>query len=321
MLGRASGRHLHALAHNYDPRPVRGAGAGAGRSARSGRSAAGGGRPRSWPSALIALVDRVTRRLRAAERVCRTVVLRMRFEDFSRATRSYTMREATDQTPTILHTANGLLKASMPMIERQGLTLIGIALTNLYDRGAVQLVLPFNRAPRPRRRRRPRAGPVRLQGDHARRAGRPGPGRVGAAAARLAGSLRRELFDAREAGESASAADVGVAPLGVRVGPAPPHSRLDLERRPVVVLDAVDLDLDRDDAVGAGGSSSSTRARPYAVTAMPSHTIVSDTRGSARRRASDPRVAARAISARRGPAGRRRTPGSRAACRRRWRGS
>ena len=173
MLGRASGRHLHALANNYDPRPVqsappppvdrrpararppppvaRGAGRRADRARRPGRRG-GCGRP---------------------QRVCRTVVLRMRFEDFSRATRSYTMREATDQTPTILHAANGLLKASMPMIERRGLTLIGIALTNLSDRGAVQLVLPFDRAPRPRRGRRPRAGPVRLEGDHARRAGRP----------------------------------------------------------------------------------------------------------------------------------------------------
>jgi DNA polymerase-4 len=69
----------------------------------------------------------------------------MRFDDFSRATRSYTMPEATDQTPTILQTANGLLQASMPLIERRGLTLIGIALTNLSDAGAVQLVLPFDR--------------------------------------------------------------------------------------------------------------------------------------------------------------------------------
>ena len=71
----------------------------------------------------------------------------MRFEDFSRATRSYTLPRRARNTPTILHAANGLLKTSMPMIERQGLTLIGIALTNLCDRGAVELVLPFNRAP------------------------------------------------------------------------------------------------------------------------------------------------------------------------------
>ncbi|MBV8217698.1 MAG: DNA polymerase IV [Solirubrobacterales bacterium] len=144
MLGRASGRHLHALANNYDPRPVE---------VRRRRRSIGGQRalgrrrrsPEELASALIALVDRVTRRLRTARRVCRTVVLRMRFDDFSRATRSYTMPEATDQTPTILQTANGLLKASMPMIERRGLTLIGIALTNLSDAGAVQLVLPFDR--------------------------------------------------------------------------------------------------------------------------------------------------------------------------------
>ena len=144
MLGRASGRHLHALANNYDPRPVE---------VRRRRRSIGGQRalgrrrrsPEELASALMALVDRVTRRLRTARRVCRTVVLRMRFDDFSRATRSYTMAEATDQTPTILQTANGLLKASMPLIERRGLTLIGIALTNLSDVGAVQLVLPFDR--------------------------------------------------------------------------------------------------------------------------------------------------------------------------------
>ena len=144
MLGRASGRHLHALANNYDPRPVE-----VRRRRRSiGAQRALGRRRRSHDelaTALIALVDRVARRMRTARRVCRTVVLRMRFKDFSRATRSFTLREATDRTHTILQTANGLLRASMPMIERQGLTLIGIALTNLYDRGAVQLMLPFDR--------------------------------------------------------------------------------------------------------------------------------------------------------------------------------
>jgi DNA polymerase-4 len=145
MLGRASGRHLHALANNYDPRPVEvrrrrrsiGAQRALGRRRRS---------PEELASALLALVDRVSRRLRAAHRVCRTVVLRMRFEDFTRATRSYTLREATDQTQTILQAATGLLRASRPIIERCGLTLIGIALTNLSDAGAVQLVLPFDRA-------------------------------------------------------------------------------------------------------------------------------------------------------------------------------
>jgi DNA polymerase IV len=77
--------------------------------------------------------------------VCRTVVLRMRFDDFSRATRSHTLPEATAQTQTILAAARGLLTAVLPMIERQGLTLVGVSLGNLDDEGAIQLALPFDR--------------------------------------------------------------------------------------------------------------------------------------------------------------------------------
>jgi DNA polymerase IV len=145
ILGRASGRHLHALAHNRDPRPVQ-----ARRRRRSiGAQRALGRRTRApdeLAATLTALVDRVARRLRAARRVCRTVVLRMRFDDYSRATRSHTISEATAYTETILAMARRLLIASMPMIERRGITLIGIALTNLADEGAVQLALPFARA-------------------------------------------------------------------------------------------------------------------------------------------------------------------------------
>ena len=94
----------------------------------------------------MALVDRVTRRMRAAGRVCRTIVLRLRFLDYTRATRSHTIAEPTAHTPTILKVALGLLAAARPTIERRGLTLIGIALTNLADQGAVQLSLPLDRA-------------------------------------------------------------------------------------------------------------------------------------------------------------------------------
>ncbi len=145
MLGRASGRHLHALAHNRDPRPVH----RRPRRRSIGAQRALGSRPRprdEIAATLIVLVDRVTRRLRTAKRVCRTVVLRMRFTDFSRATRSYTMREPTASTMTILAAAHALLAASQPEIERRGLTLIGVALTNLSDELGLQLTLPFNRA-------------------------------------------------------------------------------------------------------------------------------------------------------------------------------
>jgi DNA polymerase IV len=144
LLGRAAGRQLHALAHHRDPRRVR-----SGRRRRSiGAQRSLGRRPKSWEAidaTLVALVDRTARRLRAARRVCRTVVLRLRFDDFSRATRSHTMFEATSQTRTILATARGLLAVATPLIERQGLTLVGVALANLEDEDAVQLSLPFDR--------------------------------------------------------------------------------------------------------------------------------------------------------------------------------
>ena len=93
MLGRASGRHIHALAHNRDPRAVRvrrrrrsmGAQRALGRGPRS---------PADLDATLVALVDRLGRRLREAHRVCRTVVLRLRFGDFTRATRSQTLSQA-----------------------------------------------------------------------------------------------------------------------------------------------------------------------------------------------------------------------------------
>src|SRR6266508_1772085 len=107
LLGRASGRHLYALAHNRDPRPVRvgrrrgsiGSQRALGRSPKS---------PEAVDAALVGLVDRVTRRMRKAGRAGRTVVLRLRFDDYSRATRSYTLPHATAHTETILATARGL---------------------------------------------------------------------------------------------------------------------------------------------------------------------------------------------------------------------
>jgi DNA polymerase-4 len=140
LLGRASGRHLHALAHNRDPRPVR-----TGRRRRSiGSQRAMGRRDKSFEeidSSLIAIVDRVARRLRAGRRRCRTVVLRLRFDDFTRATRSLTMARLTDQSQTILEAARSLLAAALPLIESRGITLVGISLTNLEDADRIQLTL------------------------------------------------------------------------------------------------------------------------------------------------------------------------------------
>jgi DNA polymerase IV len=146
ILGPAAGRHLHALAHNRDPRPVQ-----VGRRRRSIGSQRALGRapksPATLDATLVGLVDRLGRRLRAAHRVCRTVVLRLRFDDFSRATRSHTLADATADTETILTTARGLFELALPMIVNHGITLIGIALSNLADDTDFQLVLPFERQP------------------------------------------------------------------------------------------------------------------------------------------------------------------------------
>ena len=144
LLGLASGRHLHALAHNRDRRSVQ-----VRRRRRSiGAQRALGSSPRSLDdvdAALVALVDRVTRRMRTAGRVGRTVVLRLRFADFSRATRSHTLPHATANTETILITARALLTIAVPMIERRGITLVGVAVSNLDDGRAFQLALAIDR--------------------------------------------------------------------------------------------------------------------------------------------------------------------------------
>lgn len=144
MLGGHAGRHLHALAHNRDHRSVQ-----TGRRRRSIGSQRALGR--SNPSmdeldtTLVSLVDRVTRRLRDADRLARTVVLRLRFGDFTRATRSHTFTESTSHTDTILDALRTLLGAAGPMIRQQGITLLGVAVANLDDGEVAQLELPFGR--------------------------------------------------------------------------------------------------------------------------------------------------------------------------------
>jgi DNA polymerase-4 len=143
MLGRASGRQLHALAHNRDPRRVQ---------TRRRRGSIGSQRARgrspvaiaAADTDLLALVDRVTRRMRAAQRVGRTVVLRLRFDDFTRATRSYTLPHPTSSTEPILLAARSLLTDARPLIQERGLTLVGVSVANLDDARVRQLALPLD---------------------------------------------------------------------------------------------------------------------------------------------------------------------------------
>jgi DNA polymerase IV len=143
MLGLASGRQLHALAHNRDPRRVT-----VGRRRGSvGSQCALGQRRRSEEeidAVLVGIVDRVTRRLRKAGRIGRTVVLRLRFNDFTRVTRSHKLPWPTAETQTILTTARWLLLTASPLVDNKGLTLVGLAVANLEDDRPLQLPLPVD---------------------------------------------------------------------------------------------------------------------------------------------------------------------------------
>ena len=142
LLGPGAGRHLHALAHNRDPRRVE-----TGRRRGSvGSQRALGSRPRppeEVDAILLGIVDRVTRRLRRAGRIGRTVVLRLRFADFTRATRSHTMARPTADTAAVADAAQALLDGARPLIDERGITLVGLAVANLADDRPVQLSLPW----------------------------------------------------------------------------------------------------------------------------------------------------------------------------------
>lgn len=142
ILGPAAARHLHAIARGHDPRRVR-----TGRRRRSiGSQSALGRAPRSFEALdriLVGIVDRVTRRMRAQGHAGRTVVLRLRFGDFSRASRSRTLAQPTAATAIVLAAARTLLVASMPAIAKRDVTLLGITIASLQAGGAIQLELPL----------------------------------------------------------------------------------------------------------------------------------------------------------------------------------
>jgi DNA polymerase IV len=143
LVGAAVGRRLHALAHNVDPRPVaprRRRGSIGSQRARGRR----GWTPEELDADLVALVERVARRLRAARRVGRTVVLRLRFGDYARATRSHTLPLPTASTHVILTVERALLAAALPVLEHRGVTLVGVAVANLQDAVPGQLALPLD---------------------------------------------------------------------------------------------------------------------------------------------------------------------------------
>ncbi len=150
MVGGAMARQLYALSRNIDRRRVT---TGVRRSS-VGAQRALGRRGNTMSAAevdvvVVNLVDRITRRMRGAGRTGRTVVLRLRFDDFGRATRSHTLPRATASTDAILAAARALVTAAAPVIAERGLTLIGFAVSNIDHQGSQQLELPFDSEPDP----------------------------------------------------------------------------------------------------------------------------------------------------------------------------
>ena len=147
LVGGAMGGRLYALARNVDPRRV-----STGVRRRSVGAQRALGRAGNTMSAaeidavVINLIDRITGRMRAAGRTGRTVTLRLRFNDFGRATRSHTLAWATASTQTILATARALVASAAPLIAERGLTLVGFAVSEIDRSGAEQLMLPFTTA-------------------------------------------------------------------------------------------------------------------------------------------------------------------------------
>jgi DNA polymerase IV len=145
VLGRAGARSLHAFALGRDPRRVR---IGSGRRSVGAQRGLGLSRLRAGDldATLVSLVDRVTSRMRKGGHVGRTVVLRLRFGDYARATRSRTLAHATAGSEPILAVARALAREAMPEMRRRGVTMVGLTVSGLGDGAAVQLELPIGRS-------------------------------------------------------------------------------------------------------------------------------------------------------------------------------
>ena len=144
LVGGGMGGRLYALSHNVDARRVttgvRRRSVGAQRAlGRAGNTMSAA----EIDAVVIGLIDRIASRMRAAGRTGRTVTLRLRFNDFGRATRSHTLPWATCSTHALLGTARRLVAGAAPLVAERGLTLVGFAVSEIDRDGAEQLTLPL----------------------------------------------------------------------------------------------------------------------------------------------------------------------------------
>ncbi|MFZ5869573.1 MAG: DNA polymerase IV [Actinomycetota bacterium] len=129
-LGDAVGAHLHALAWGRDPRVVvpEAEEKSIGAEETFSRDVDD---PEVVLREVLRLAERTAARLRAAGLAGRTVVLKVRFADFTTITRSRTLREATDLGRDVYGTARELWQALR--LDRARIRLVGVRVENLVD--------------------------------------------------------------------------------------------------------------------------------------------------------------------------------------------
>ena len=129
-LGDAAGSHLHELSWGRDPRPVV-----PGHVEKSIGAEETFARDVDDPEVVLRevlrLSERVAARVRAQRMVGRTVVLKVRFADFTTITRSRTLSEHTDVARTVYATARELFLALG--LDRARLRLVGVRVEGLRE--------------------------------------------------------------------------------------------------------------------------------------------------------------------------------------------
>ncbi len=126
----SSGAHLHELAWGRDPRSVvpEQVEKSVGAEETFGRDVDD---PQVVLRELLRLSERVAARLRAADMIGRTVVLKVRFADFATITRSRTLPERTDVARVIYATVSSLYDALG--LDRARLRLVGVRVEGLAE--------------------------------------------------------------------------------------------------------------------------------------------------------------------------------------------
>lgn len=150
VLGRAIGQKLTALSWNRDPRAIR----THGRAHSAGAQSALGSRPaveRVYRPVLHHLADRVARRLRAKDRPCRTITVRVRFADMRAVTRAITLSAPISATTALTEIAIDLVRGVLrDNAHEKTISLLAISTSHLGPE-LLQLELPYGLADDARR--------------------------------------------------------------------------------------------------------------------------------------------------------------------------